>query len=174
MQELIQKANVLVEALPYIQSFYDKTVVIKYGGSVMFDAAVRRGILQDIVYMNYVGMQPILVHGGGPFINDRLKEMNKEVRFVGGYRVTDEDTMVVVEKELIEVNRDIVKELTQLGSTAISLSGKDDHLIMTKKHADIDGQDIGFVGGVIGHPVRFTVLFHARVISLFRHYQCPP
>ena len=115
MQELIEKASVMLEALPYIRSFYDKTVIIKYGGSVMFDPAIRRSVLQDIVFMNYVGMQPILVHGGGPFINERLKKMNKEVRFVNGFRVTDEDTMVVVEEELLEVNRDIVKELIALG-----------------------------------------------------------
>lgn len=149
MQELIKKANVLLEALPYIRSFYDKTVIIKYGGSVMFDPAIRRSVLQDIVFMNYVGMQPILVHGGGPFINERLRKLNKEVRFVKGFRVTDEDTMVVVEDELLEVNRDIVKELIALGSTAISLSGKDDHLIVTRKHPDIDGIDIGFVGEVV-------------------------
>jgi len=148
IKELIEKADVMLEALPYIRAFYDKTVVIKYGGSIMHDADNRRRILEDIVFMNYVGMQPILVHGGGPFINERLKSMNKEVRFVNGYRVTDEDTMVVVEQELIEVNREIVRELTQLGSTAISLSGKDDHLIVTRKHPDIDGIDIGFVGEV--------------------------
>lgn len=148
VQELIAKADVLLEALPYIRSFYDKTVVIKYGGSVMFDAQIRRGVLHDIVYMNYVGMQPVLVHGGGPFINERLKALKKEIKFVKGFRVTDEETMDVVEQELLEVNRDIVRELTKLGSTAISLSGKDDHLIVTKKHADIDGIDIGFVGDV--------------------------
>ena len=148
MQELIAKADVLLEALPYIRAFYDKTIVIKYGGSIMHDAEIRRGILQDIVYMNYVGMQPIIVHGGGPYINERLKAMNKPVQFVNGLRVTDEDTMAVVEQELVEVNREIVRELIQLGSTAISLSGKDDHLLVTKKHPDIDGVDVGFVGEV--------------------------
>lgn len=98
--------------------------------------------------MNYVGMRPILVHGGGPFINERLNRMNKEVKFVDGYRITDEDTMAVVEDALTEVNKEIVRELGVLGSTAISLSGKDDHLIVTKKHADIDGVDIGYVGEV--------------------------
>ena len=118
MQKLIEKAEVLLEALPYIRSFYDKTVVIKYGGSVMFDPVIRRGVLQDIVFMNYVGMQPILVHGGGPFINERLKKINKETRFVNGIRVTDEDTMTVVEEELLEVNREIVRELMSLGSSS--------------------------------------------------------
>lgn len=148
MKELIEKAAVMLEALPYIRAFYDKTVIIKYGGSVLHDDTIRRGVLQDIVFMNYVGMQPIIVHGGGPYINDRLKKMGKEVQFVEGYRVTDEDTMAVVEEELTEVNKEIVRELVALGSTAISLSGKDDHLIMTKKHGDINGMDIGYVGEV--------------------------
>ena len=148
MKELIEKAAVMLEALPYIRAFYDKTVIIKYGGSVLHDDTIRRGVLQDIVFMNYVGMQPIIVHGGGPYINERLKKMGKEVQFVEGYRVTDEDTMAVVEEELTEVNKEIVRELVALGSTAISLSGKDDHLIMTKKHGDINGMDIGYVGEV--------------------------
>jgi acetylglutamate kinase len=148
MQELIKKADVLLEALPYIQSFYEKTVVIKYGGAAMVDPIIRRRALQDIVFMNYVGMRPILVHGGGPFINERLKKINKEVKFVRGFRATDEDTLNIVEEALTEINKDIVRELTNLGSVAISLSGKDDHLIMVKKHPPIDGEDIGFVGDV--------------------------
>jgi acetylglutamate kinase len=148
MQKLIAKADVLLEALPYIRAFYDKTVVIKYGGSIMHDAETRRGILQDIVFMNYVGMQPVLVHGGGPFINERLAKLNKQVKFVEGTRVTDEETMAVVEEELTEVNKEIVRELLALGSTAISLSGKDDHLIETRRHPEINGVDVGYVGEV--------------------------
>jgi acetylglutamate kinase len=148
MQKLIAKADVLLEALPYIRAFYDKTVVIKYGGSIMHDADTRRGILQDIVFMNYVGMQPVLVHGGGPFISERLQQLKKEVKFVEGYRVTDEETMSVVEEELTEVNKEIVRELLALGSTAISLSGKDDHLIETRRHPEINGIDIGYVGEI--------------------------
>lgn len=148
MKALIEKANVLIEALPYIRSFYEKTVVIKYGGSAMLDPNIRRGALQDIVFMNYVGMRPILVHGGGPFINQRLAEKQKEIRFVDGYRVTHEDTMEVVEDALTDVNKEIVRELIALGSTAISLSGKDDHLIVTRKHPEINGVDIGYVGEV--------------------------
>ncbi len=148
MEEWIRKADVLLEALPYIRSFYEKTVVIKYGGSAMLDSEIRRNALQDIVFMSYVGMRPILVHGGGPFINKRLEAKGKEVRFIQGFRVTDEDTMGVVEEALEGLNHEIVREITGLGASAISLSGKDDHLIMVKKHPDIDGVDIGFVGEI--------------------------
>ena len=149
MEEYIKKAAVLIEALPYIRSFYEKLIVIKYGGAAMLDPAIRRGVLQDIVFMNYVGMRPILVHGGGPFISESLKKRGKEARFVGGFRVTDDETMAVVEDELTRINRDIVQEIISLGASAISLSGKDDHLIMTRKHAPIDDVDLGYVGEVI-------------------------
>ncbi len=148
MTKYIEKATVLIEALPYIRNFYEKVVVIKYGGAAMLNPAIRRNVLQDIVFMNYVGMQPLLVHGGGPFINKRLEQSGKQPHFVSGYRVTDEETMQVVEDELTAINREIVQEITSLGASAISLSGKDDHLIMTKKHADINGIDIGYVGDV--------------------------
>ena len=148
MEEMIKKADVLIEALPYIQSFYDKTVVIKYGGAAMTDPVIRRDVLEDIVFMSYVGMRPLLVHGGGPFISKRLEELNKEVKFVKGYRVTDEETMEVVEEELTKINRDIVREIISLGGSAISLSGNEDHLIEVKKHPEVDGQDIGFVGEI--------------------------
>ncbi len=148
MEEMIRKADVLIEALPYIQSFYDKTIVIKYGGAAMTDAFIRRNVLEDIVFMSYVGMRPILVHGGGPYISKRIEAVGKEVKFVRGFRVTDEETMEIVEDELSKVNRDIVREIISLGGSAISLSGKEDHLIEVKKHPEIDGQDIGFVGEV--------------------------
>jgi acetylglutamate kinase len=147
-QEIIQKADVLIEALPYIQKFYDKTIVIKYGGAAMTDKSLRREVLRDIVFMNYVGMRPILVHGGGPMATARLKELGHEVRFVNGYRVTDKATMSVVEEEFMKVNTEIVQELTALGSAAISLSGKEDRFVQVVKHPEIDGQDIGFVGEI--------------------------
>jgi acetylglutamate kinase len=148
MEEIIKKADVLIEALPYIQSFYDRTIVIKYGGAAMTDNEIRRNVLEDIVFMSYVGMRPVLVHGGGPFITKRLESLGKEARFVRGFRVTDEETMEVVEEELEKINREIVREIISLGGSAISLSGKDDHLIEVKKHPEIDGVDIGFVGEV--------------------------
>ena len=148
MEEMIKKADVLIEALPYIQNFYEKTIVIKYGGAVLIDTVIRRSVLEDIVFMNYVGMRPVLVHGGGPYISKRLEEIGKEPKFVKGYRVTDEEGIEIVEEELAKVNRDIVREIISLGGSAISLSGKEDHLIEVKKHADIDGTDLGFVGEV--------------------------
>ena len=148
MEESIKKADVLIEALPYIQNFYDKTVVIKYGGAVLTDTVIRRNVLEDIVFMSYVGMRPVLVHGGGPYINQRLQEIGKEAKFVKGFRVTDEETIEIVEEELTKINRDIVREVISLGGSAISLSGKEDHLIEAKKHADIDNEDIGFVGEI--------------------------
>src|SRR3989338_9228031 len=148
MEEMIKKADVLIEALPYIQSFYDKTIVIKYGGAAMTDPVIRRNVLEDIVFTSYVGMRPILVHGGGPYINKRIEELGKEVKFVKGYRVTDEETMEVVEEELSKINREIVREIISLGGSAISLSGNEDHLIEVKRHPEVDGQDIGFVGEI--------------------------
>lgn len=145
---MIKKADVLIEALPYIQSFYDKTIVIKYGGAAMTDIDIRRSVLEDIVFMSYVGMRPILVHGGGPYISKRIEELGREVKFVRGFRVTDEEAMEIVEDELSKVNREIVREIISLGGSAISLSGKEDHLIEVKKHPEIDGQDIGFVGEI--------------------------
>lgn len=148
MEEIIKKADVLIEALPYIQSFYDKTIVIKYGGAVLTDVEIRRNVLEDIVFMSYVGMRPVLVHGGGPYISKRLEEIGKEPKFVKGFRVTDEETIDIVEEELSKINREIVREIISLGGSAISLSGKEDHLIEVKKHGDLDGQDIGFVGEI--------------------------
>jgi acetylglutamate kinase len=148
MQEMIKKADVLIEALPHIQSFYDKTIVIKYGGAVLTDNQIRRNVLEDIVFMSYVGMRPVLVHGGGPYISKRIEQLGKEVKFVQGYRVTDEETIEVVEEELSKVNREIVREIIALGGSAISLSGKEDHLVEVKKHPEIDGVDIGFVGEI--------------------------
>ena len=148
MEEMIKKADVMIEALPYIQNFYDKTIVIKYGGAVLTDVSIRRNVLEDIVFMSYVGMRPVLVHGGGPYISKRLEELGKEPRFVEGFRVTDEEGIEIVEQELDKVNREIVREIISLGGSAISLSGKEDHLIEAKKHADINGQDIGFVGEI--------------------------
>lgn len=148
MEEMIKKADVMIEALPYIQNFYDKTIVIKYGGAVLTDIAIRRNVLEDIVFMSYVGMRPVLVHGGGPYISKRLEELGKETKFVNGFRVTDEETIEIVEQELDKVNREIVREIISLGGSAISLSGKEDHLIEVKKHAEINGQDVGFVGEI--------------------------
>src|SRR3989338_932947 len=147
MEEIIKKADVLIEALPYIQCFYDKTIVIKFGGAGMTDPVIRRNVLEDIVFMSYVGMRPVLVHGGGPYINKRLEEIGKEIKFLKGFRVTDEETMEIVEEELAKVNREIVREIISHGGSAISLSGKEDRLIEVKK-MEVEGVDVGYVGEV--------------------------
>ena len=116
----LAKAGVLIEALPYIQNFYDKTVVIKYGGAAMTDVSIRRSVLQDVVFMSYVGMRPILVHGGGPFVSRRMEELGRKSVFVKGFRVTDAETMKIAEEEFTKINHDIVRELISLGASALS------------------------------------------------------
>ncbi len=148
MDTIIRKADVLLEALPYIQNFFEKTIVIKYGGAAMTDPEIRKNVLEDIVFMNYVGMRPVLVHGGGPSLSKRLAGMGKEATFVRGFRVTDEETMQMAGEEFMSINSAIVAELNSLGGSAISLSGKEDRVIEVKKHEPIDGQDVGFVGEI--------------------------
>src|SRR5512137_2095514 len=118
MEEAIKKAKVLIEALPYIKKFHKKVVVIKYGGSILGEEKIRRGVLEDIVFLNFMGLEPVLVHGGGPNISDRIRTSGKKTEFVDGMRVTDEETLVVVEEELQTLNDLIVEELNELGAKA--------------------------------------------------------
>ena len=149
MQELINKASVLVEALPYIREFNGKTVVIKYGGSAMDDPAIRRLTAQDIVLMKYVGMNPVVVHGGGPHISRALERQNVETRFHNGLRVTDDATIEVVEMVLAgSVNKDIVALINQAGGEAVGICGKDGNLLHAIKMEMDDGEDIGHVGKI--------------------------
>lgn len=149
MQQSIQKASVLVEALPYIREFEGKTVVIKYGGSTMTDPDIRKSTAEDVVLMKYVGMNPVVVHGGGPAINKTLKRLNIESKFHQGLRITDDDTIAVVEMILAgTVNKDLVSLLNQAGGTAVGLSGKDGYLLLAKKLELPDGTDIGHVGNI--------------------------
>lgn len=145
MEEAIKKSEVLIEALPYIKKFYNKVVVIKFGGSMLHDKTVRNMVLQDIVFMRYAGMKPVLVHGGGPDITERLKEADIETKFVEGLRVTCERSMGVVDTVLSEVNADLVSEITDLGGEAFGLSGKENNMIQAVKR---EGEDLGFVGTV--------------------------
>lgn len=146
MEEAIRKADVLIEALPYIKKFHKKVIVIKYGGSILGDEKIRNGVLEDIVFLNFMGLRPILVHGGGPNISERMRSSGKKTEFVEGMRVTDEETLQLVEEELLVLNKLIVKELDDLGAKAIGLNGKDDDLIFVeKKKAKID---IGLVGKI--------------------------
>jgi acetylglutamate kinase len=143
----MEKAEILVEALPYIKDFYGKKVVIKYGGAAMTDCNLKQKVMQDIVLMRYVGMHPIVVHGGGPEINHLLGRLNISSEFVDGLRVTDADTMEVVEMVLGgKVNKEIVAGLNASGGRAVGLSGKDGNLIEAGP-MDYSGK-MGFVGEV--------------------------
>ncbi len=143
----MQKAEILVEALPYIKEFYGKRVVIKYGGAAMKDCCLKQKVMQDIVLMKYVGMHPIVVHGGGPEINTMLKRLDIESHFINGLRVTDQDTMEIVEMVLGgKVNKEIVSGINASGGKAIGISGKDGGLIEAQA-ADPSGT-MGFVGEV--------------------------
>ncbi len=149
MESLINKAEILIEALPYIQTLSGKTVVIKYGGNAMTNPNVIKTILQDITLLKYVGANPIVVHGGGPQINKTLDRFGIETTFHNGQRITDENAMEIVEMVLTgKVNKQVVTELNGMGAKAIGLSGKDANLLeVTKKNTD-DGTDLGFVGEI--------------------------
>jgi acetylglutamate kinase len=134
MQEIINKAKVLLEALPWIRRFYGKTIVIKYGGHAMGEEHLQESFAQDIVLMKYIGLNPVVVHGGGPQIGRMLKAMGKESRFVQGMRVTDSETMDVVEMVLGgKVNKEIVAGINRHGGKAVGLTGKDGQLITARK-----------------------------------------
>ncbi len=168
MKEFIQKAAVLVEALPYIKEFAGKTIVIKYGGSAMEDPAIRRLAAEDVVLMKYVGMNPVIVHGGGPHISRALARLNIESKFHGGLRVTDAETVEVVEMVLAgTVNKDIVTLINQAGGDAVGLSGKDGNLLHAKKIELEDGVDIGNVGEIVSvHSKVINVMCDADMIPV--------
>ncbi|MCL5056771.1 MAG: acetylglutamate kinase [Actinobacteria bacterium] len=157
MPGAMEKASILVEALPYIKKFYGKTVVIKYGGHAMINDDLKKAVLTDVVLMKYVGMRPVIVHGGGPEITGMLKRLNIESNFVGGLRVTGRDTMEVVEMVLVgKINKDIVARINGYGGRAIGISGKDDGLLKAVKKpgrvkrpdGTSEAVDIGFVGEI--------------------------
>ncbi|MBC7195779.1 MAG: acetylglutamate kinase [Deferribacterales bacterium] len=134
MEKLIEKASVLVESLPYIKKFYGKTIVIKYGGHAMVDEELKSSFAKDIVLLKYIGISPVIVHGGGPQIGEMLKKLNIQSTFVSGMRVTDKETMNIVEMVLAgKVNKDIVNLINKNGGKGIGLSGKDGELIKAKK-----------------------------------------
>ena len=145
MEEAIKKSRVLIEALPYIKKFFNKVVVIKFGGNSLHDPDTRNMVLQDIVFMRYAGMKPVLVHGGGPNISERLKAANIETKFVDGLRVTCEKSIDVVDSVLMEVNKSLVDEINLFGGESFGLSGKENNMIQAVK---LEGPDLGFVGRV--------------------------
>jgi len=148
MQEYIKKAGILIEAMPYINKFHGKTVVVKYGGSAMTDEKIRHSIIGDIAFMKMVGMNPVIVHGGGPSINEALKLANIESKFEDGLRVTDKDTVKIVESVLSgTINKSLVSEFQKHDVRAVGISGKDGLLIEAKKMKP-NNKDIGFVGDI--------------------------
>lgn len=147
IKSALEKAEILVEALPYIKEFYGKRVVIKYGGAAMTDCTLKQKVMQDIVLMKYVGMHPIVIHGGGPEINAMLKRLDIKSSFIDGLRVTDQETMEIVEMVLGgKVNKEIVSGINASGGKAIGISGKDGLLIEAR--AMDDSGKMGFVGAV--------------------------
>src|SRR4030065_349538 len=148
MQKYIQKVETLLESLPYIRQFYDKTIVIKYGGHAMIEERLKQSFAKDIILMKYVGLDPVIVHGGGPQIGELLKKLGKESRFVKGIRVTDNETMDVVEMVLVgKVNKEIVGLINHFGGRAVGIGGKDGGLIKARK-MQIKGEEMGYVGDV--------------------------
>ncbi len=154
--EAQRKASVLVEALPYIQKFNRKIVVIKYGGSAMENEDLQRDVIRDVTLLKLVGFKPIIVHGGGKAISSWVKKSGKEAKFINGLRVTDAETMEIAEMVLSRVNKDLVRMVEELGVKAVGISGKDGRLLtVNKKYSG--GQDIGFVGEV--NKVRPKILY---------------
>ncbi|MDY3909877.1 MAG: acetylglutamate kinase [Eubacterium sp.] len=147
LQEVMLKAETLIEALPYIRDFNGKRVVVKYGGSAMLDEKLQESVIKDVALLKLVGMQPIIVHGGGKEISKWLGYMGKESKFVEGLRVTDEETMEVAEMVLSKVNKHLVQMMEKLGVKAAGISGKDGATMLCEKKM-VKGQDIGFVGEV--------------------------
>ncbi len=147
MDELLKKAEVLIEALPYIQQFNRKIIVVKYGGSAMSNEELQKNVIKDVTLLKLVGFKPIIVHGGGKAISKWVEKSGKEPKFINGLRVTDEDTMEIAEMVLGRVGKDLVRMVEELGVRAVSISGKDGGLLKCDKKYS-DGQDIGFVGDI--------------------------
>lgn len=147
LDEAQKKAEVLIEALPYIQRFNRKIIVVKYGGSAMSDVELQRHVIQDVTLLKLVGFKPIIVHGGGKAISSWVKKTGKEAQFINGLRVTDEETMEIAEMVLGRVSKNLVTMVEELGVKAVGISGKDSGMLKVKKRYS-GGQDIGYVGEI--------------------------
>ncbi|HKA15132.1 MAG TPA: acetylglutamate kinase [Myxococcota bacterium] len=167
MKDLIDKAEVLVEAMPYIRRFANSTIVLKYGGSAMTDPALRASFARDVVLLKYIGLRPVIVHGGGPQIGRTLERLGVQSTFVDGLRVTDDQTMDVVEMVLGgTVNREIVALIQQAGGRAIGLTGNDGDMIRVTRRTSPDG-DLGRVGRVRGvEPAPITAVSDAGYVPV--------
>lgn len=147
MDKILQKAEVLIEALPYIQRFNRRIIVVKYGGSAMENVELQKNVIKDVTLLKLVGFKPIIVHGGGKAISKWVGKVGKEAEFINGLRVTDEETMEIAEMVLGKVNKNLVAMVEELGVKAIGISGKDGGMLkVDKKYSD--GQDIGYVGDI--------------------------
>ena len=162
MQEILAKAEVLIEALPYIQRFNRKIIVVKYGGSAMVDEELKRHVIQDVTLLKLVGFKPIIVHGGGKEISRWVGKVGMEPVFVNGLRKTDEATMEIAEMVLNKVNKSLVKLVEELGVNAIGISGKDGGLLKVEKKYS-NGEDIGFVGEITESIRRSSTIFWRRI-----------
>ena len=147
MEKVLQKAGVLIEALPYIQRFNRKIIVVKYGGSAMSNEELQKNVIKDVTLLKLVGFKPIIVHGGGKEISRWVSKVGKEAKFVNGLRVTDAETMEIAEMVLNKVNKSLVTMVQELGVKAVGISGKDGGLLTVEKKYS-DGQDIGYVGEI--------------------------
>lgn len=144
------KANILVEALPYIQEYYGQTVVVKYGGNAMINEELKDAVIHDIVLLSLVGVKVVVVHGGGPEISEMLKKTGKESKFVKGLRYTDRETMDIVQMVLCgKVNKDLVTLLSKAGGKGVGLGGMDGGLFKAKRLTDEEGTDFGYVGDIV-------------------------
>lgn len=149
MQQLIDKAEILIEALPYIRRYFDKTIVVKYGGHAMLDKELKASFGRDMVLLKYIGIRLVIVHGGGPQIDTTLQAMGRQSSFVDGRRVTDDSTMEVVEMVLAgSINQEIVGLLEQSGGRAIGLTGRDGHMLRVRRRLQ-EGRDLGRVGEIV-------------------------
>ena len=147
MTEVLKKAEVLIEALPYIQKYNRKIIVVKYGGSAMSNVELQKNVIKDVTLLKLVGFKPIIVHGGGKEISRWVGKVGKEPEFINGLRVTDEETMEIAEMVLNKVNKSLVSMVQEIGVKAVGISGKDGGLLtVDKKYSD--GKDIGFVGDI--------------------------
>ena len=169
MNEELKKAQVLVEALPYIQKFNRKIIVVKYGGSAMVDEELKRKVIQDVVLLKLVGFKPIIVHGGGKEISKWVEKSGMEPHFLNGLRVTDEPTMEIAEMVLNKVNKSLVSMIEELGVKACGISGKDGGMLKVDKKLS-GGEDIGYVGEVKEVD---TTLLHTLLQDDFLPVICP-
>ena len=168
--DIAKRAEVLIQALPYIQNYYGKTVVVKYGGSAMEDETLKKAVMGDVVLLTLVGVKIVLVHGGGPEISAMLKKLGKESTFVGGLRVTDQETVEVAQMVLAgKVNKGLVNLIQNVGGRAVGLSGMDGHLI----EAQMLNEDLGYVGEIVAiHPEPIKDLLEKGYIPVVSTLGC--